>query len=45
MGGEYPKGGRYSYGGGGANLLEVGSPMTTAWANSTPYLTILSCPP
>ena len=37
MGGEYPKGGRYSYGGGGgANLLEGGSPMTTAWANSTP---------
>jgi hypothetical protein len=24
MGGEYPKGGRYSYGGGGENLLDGG---------------------
>ena len=45
MGGEYPKGGDIPMVGGGVNLLEGGSPMTTAWANSTTYLTILSCLP
>jgi hypothetical protein len=43
MGGEYFKGGDipkvFSSGGGGE------SPVTTAWANSSTYLKILSCPP
>jgi hypothetical protein len=61
MGGEYPRGGRYSEGirplGGNiprvfGSLLRGGriswggqSPVTTAWANCSTFLKILSCPP